>query len=180
MKRALLLIVAALVLAATAPFASAGDKVLDGKKTANINLTQESPTDAVGVEDPAVSDVVKCDFPRCGRISFVYKPVKAAKSAPLSVRHKQFYIGSTDTDLYLLHGSTVLASCTGKVSNARYLQVPASKLVPGKTYTAVMYFSHSTGETVRMDVDLPGKPSRAEQNVDQADVFQSSLTMCGT
>lgn len=179
MKRALPLIAVAAVVALAAPQASAGATVLDGRKVTNLKTQQESPTDAVGVQDPSAADVVKCDFPRCGRIDFVYKPAKGV-TAPLSVRHKQFYIGTTDTDLYLLDGKTVVASCTGYVSNARYLQVPASKLKPGTTYTAVMYFSHSSGETVRMDVDLPGKEARPAQNVDQADPFQSSLTMCGT
>lgn len=180
MKKALLAVAAAVAALLTAPHALAAPPVLDGKKSANLNVTQEAPTDAVGVTDPAIADVAKCDIPRCGRIDFVYKPVGAAKKAPLSIKHKQFYVGTTDTDLYLLQGSTVIASCTGFVSNARYLQVPASKLVAGKTYSAIMYFSHSTGETVRMDVDLPGKPGRAAQYVDQADVFQTSLTMCGT
>lgn len=173
---------AALVVGAVAlvaPHAVAGPPVLDGKKVINLKVQQESPTDAVGVQDPSTADVAACDIPRCGRIDFVYRPAKGVTAA-LSVRHKQFYIGTTDTDLYLLDGQTVVASCTGYVSNARYLQVPASKLKPGRTYTAVMYFSHSTGETVRMDVDLPAQPSRAAQNVDQADPFQSSLTMCGT
>lgn len=179
MRRTVLLAAVAVAVALAVPHASAGPTVLDGKKVTNLKAQQESPTDAVGVADPAIADVIACDIPRCGKISFVYQPAKGV-TAPLSVRHKQFYIGTTDTDLYLLEGKTVVASCTGYVSNARYLQVPASKLKAGKTYTAVMYFSHSTGETVRMDVDLPGKDARAAQNIDTADPFQSSLTMCGT
>lgn len=181
MKRLLFLFVPVVVATLLSPLATAASPapVLDGKKIKNLNLTMEAPTGAVGVADPSAADVAACAEPRCGRISFVYQPVKGL-TAPLSIKHKQFYIASTDTDLYLLNGSTIVASCTGYLSNARYLQVPANMLKAGATYTAVMYFSHSTGETVRMDVDLPGKPGRAAQYVDPNDVFQTSLTMCGT
>ena len=178
MRRSLL-VAAAAALALAAPHASAGDPVLDGKKVKNLNVTQEAPTDAVGVADPSSADVAKCAPPRCARVTFVYKPAKGVK-APVSVSHKQFYIASTDTDLYLLQGSTVVAACTGIVSNARYLQVAPEALKPGTTYTAVMYYSHSTGETTRMDVNMPGIAPRAAQYVDPNDVFQTSLTMCGT
>ncbi len=180
MKRPLIMAIALVAVVVVATQSFAGDVVLDGSKVKNLKLVAEAPTGAVGVSDPAPADVAKCDIPRCGRISFVYRPTGATKSAAVSVNHKQFYVGTTDTDLYLLQGTTVVAACTGKMSNARYLQVPASKLKAGTTYTAVMYFSHSSGETVRMDVDLPAKPGRAAQYVDPNDVFQTSLTMCGT
>lgn len=153
--------------------------VLDGKKVTHLDAKAESPTDAVGVEDPAMEDVAGCQPPRCTRIPFVYQPAKGVK-APLSVSHKQFYVGTTDSDLYLLKGKEVVASCTGYVSNARYLQVAFGVLKPGVTYTAVVYYSHSTGETVTMDVDFPAVPARDAQHVDENDPFQTSLTMCGT
>ena len=176
---AALVAVSLLVAGAGASSAAAPPPVLDGKKVKNLKVVQESPTDAVGVADPAPADVAACQAPRCARVDFVYKPAKGVK-APLSVHHKQFYVATTDTDLYLMQGTQVVAACTGMVSNARYVQVEAAKLKPGSTYSAIMYYSHSTGETTTMNVDLPGVASRDAQYVDPADVFQTSLTMCGT
>lgn len=153
--------------------------VLDGKKVTTLKAKAESPTDFVGLEDPATADVVACEEPRCTKITFVYQPAKGVK-APLSVSHKQFYVGTTDTDLYLLKGKDVVASCTGYLSNARYLQVAFADMKPGATYTAVMYYSHSAGETVTMEVNFPGVKPRDAQHVDENDPFQSRLTMCGT
>lgn len=153
--------------------------VLDGKKVTKLSAKAESPTDFVGVEDPVTAAVVSCEEPRCTKIPFIFRPAKGVR-APLSVSHKQFYVGTTDTDLYLLEGKDVVASCTGYLSNARYVQVAFSDMKPGATYTAVMYYSHSAGETVTMEVNFPGVKPRDAQHVDENDPFQSSLTMCGT
>jgi len=104
--------------------------------------------------------------------AFDGRPARGVQ-APLSVSQEQFYVATTDTDLYLLKGEEVLASCTGIVSNARYPQVSPEMLKTGTTYTAVMYYSHSTGETTRMDVDFPGVASRDAVYVDEADLFRS-------
>lgn len=178
-RAAATLVAAALLIAGGTSAVAKPPPVLDGKKVTHLEVKAETPRDAVGVEDPAAADVVACEEPRCTRITFVYQPAKGVK-APLSVSHKQFYIGTTDTDLYLVKGKEVIASCTGYVSNARYLQVPPDVLKPGSTYSAVMYYSHSAGETVTMEVDFPAVPPRDPQHVDTVDPFQTSLTMCGT
>lgn len=154
-------------------------QVLDGKTVKNVHLVAEAPPGAAAV-DPTPAQVASCAMPACARLTFVYKPNKAVKAAAMSVRETNFWAGLGDEDLYLLQGSTVVASCTGTLSNQRYILVPASALKPGATYTAVEYFSHEIGESTSINVDLPAVAPREAQHVDPNDPFQTSFTMCGT
>jgi hypothetical protein len=174
------LAVAALVAAGVAvPSASADPTpVLDGKKVHNLHLVAEAATGASAV-DPTPEQVASCAPPACARITFVYKPAKGM-TAPLSVSERNFWAVAGDEDLYLLQGTKVIASCTGTVSNARYLSVPASALKPGTTYTAVEYFSHEIGESTAINVDLPGVAGRDSVVLDANNPFDYSTTVCGT
>jgi hypothetical protein len=95
------------------------------------------------------------------------------------VSERNFWAGLGDEDLYLMQGTKVIASCTGTLSSARHLTVPASALKSGTTYTAVMYFSHEIGESTAMNVDLPGTTARDSVVVDPNNPFDYSTTMCG-
>ena len=176
-------VLAAVSLAAVAVSVPSADaeapQVLDGKVVKNLHIVAEAPPGASTV-DPTPEQVASCAPPACARITFVYKPAKSMKAAALSVREANFWAGLGDEDLYLMQGTKVIASCTGTVSNQRYLVVPASALKPGTTYTAVEYFSHEIGESTAMNVDLPATSPRDAQYVDPNDPFQTSFTMCGT
>jgi hypothetical protein len=175
-------VLAAAALAATAvavPSAVADPTpVLDGKAVHNLHLVAEAPAGAKTI-DPTPAEVAACKPPACARLTFVFKPAKGVK-APLSVRESNFWAGAGDEDLYLLQGTKVVASCTGTISNQRYLAVPLSALKPGATYTAVEYFSHEIGESTAINVDFPAVAPRSAQYVDPSDPFQTSFTMCGT
>jgi hypothetical protein len=160
------------------PHASAGAPVLDGKAVKNLHLVFEAPAGAAGT-DPTPEQAASCAPPACARLTFVYKPAKGV-TAPLSVTERNFWAVAGDEDLYLMQGSKVIASCTGTVSSARYLSVPASALKSGTTYTAVMFISHEIGESTSMNVDLPGKPARDQVTFDPNNPFDYSTTMCGT
>lgn len=164
--------------AAAAPQAVAGPPVLDGKAIKNLRIVAEAPPGAAAV-DPTPEQVASCAAPACARITFVYKPAKGLKAQTLSVSERNFWAVAGDEDLYLMQGTTVVASCTGTASNARHLSVPTSLLKPGTTYAAVMYFSHEIGESTSMDVDLPGKAARERVVVDPNKPFDYSTTMCG-
>lgn len=173
---AALALTAAAVVAA--PQAFAGPRVLDGKAVRHLHLVQEAPPGAAAA-DPTAAQVASCNAPACARITFVYQPAKGVK-APLSVSERNFWAVAGDEDLYLMQGSTVVASCTGFTSSARYLSVPASALRSGTTYSAVMYYSHEIGESTSMDVDLPGTAKRDSAALDPNNAFDYSTTMCGT
>jgi hypothetical protein len=178
--RALLATAALAVVAVSVPSAVAdATPVLDGKVVKNLHAIAEAAPGAAAV-DPTPDQVASCAPPACARITFVYKPAASMKSAALSVREANFWAALGDEDLYLMQGKTVVASCTGTVSNQRYLAVPASALKPGTTYTAVEFFSHEIGESTSINVDLPAAAPRAAQYVDPNDPFQTSFTMCGT
>lgn len=152
--------------------------VLDGKKLKTLRVVQEAPPGVAAV-DPTPEQVAKCEPPACARITFVYKPAKGVKD-PLTVSERNFWAGLGDEDLYLMQGTTVVASCTGTMSNKRYLSVPQSALKPGTTYTAVMYYSHEIGESTSMDVHLPGVKAPGPVEVDPFKPFpEYSTTMCG-
>lgn len=177
--RAALAAALAITAALAVPQASAaGTPVLDGKKVKSLSIIQESGPAARGV-DPTPAQVAACKAPDCARLPFVYKPAKGV-SASLSVTERNFYAGLGDADLYLLQGSTVIASCTGTFSNKRHITVPASALKPGATYTAVMFYSHSIGESTSMTVDLPGTKAPEPVVVDASKAFpEYSTTSCG-
>lgn len=152
--------------------------VLDGVKVKKLTIIQEAAPGAATV-DPTPEQVANCKAPACARITFVFKPAKAVKD-PLTVTERNFWIGLGDVDLYLMQGTTVVASCTGTASNKRYLSVPQSELKPGATYSAVMYYSHEIGETTSMDVELPGAPAPGPVEVDATQPFpEYSTTVCG-
>ena len=163
--------------AVAAPHAQAGPPVLDGKKVKKLSVIAEAAPGAAAV-DPTPEQVASCAPPACARIDFVYKPAKGVTS-PLTVTERNFWAGLGDEDIYLMQDKTVVASCTGTLSNARYISVPPSKLKPGATYTAVMYFSHEIGESTSMNVELPGTAQRESVTVDPANPFDYSVTMCG-
>jgi hypothetical protein len=160
------------------PHASAGPPVLDGKTVKNLHTVFEAATGASGT-DPTPEQVASCAPPACARLTFVYKPAKGVK-APLSVSERNFWAVIGDDDLYLMQGTKVIGSCTGTVSSARYLSVPASALKSGTTYTAVLYVSHEIGESTSMNVDLPAKAQRESVTFDPNEPFDYSTTMCGT
>lgn len=179
MRRAAAAAVLALAAAVVAaPHADAGPPVLDGKTVKNLHIVAEAAPGAVAV-DPTPEQVASCAAPACARIAFVYKPAKGVKAPTLSVSERNFWAVAGDEDLYLMQGTTVVASCTGTTSNARYLAVPTSALKSGTTYTAVMFFSHEIGESTSMNVDLPGVTGRESIAVDPNDPFDYSTTMCG-
>ena len=177
--RTALLAAAVAAIALTAPTADAGAPVLDGKKVKNLHVVQEAPPGAAAV-DPTPEQVASCTPPACARITFVYKPAKGVK-APLSVSERNFWLAAGDVDLYLMQGAKVIASCTGTLSNHRYLSVPASALKVGATYSAVMYYSHEIGESTSMDVDLPGRPAPEPVQLDASKAFpEHGTTVCGS
>jgi hypothetical protein len=172
---------AAAVVAAAVSIPSAAANptpVLDGKKVHNLHLVAEAPPGASAV-DPTPEQVASCAPPACARLTFVYKPAKGMTTASLSVSERNFWAGAGDEDLYLMQGTKVIASCTGTLSNARYLSVPASALKPGTTYTAVEYFSHEIGESTAINVDLPGVAGRDSVVLDANNPFDYSTTVCG-
>lgn len=157
---------------------AAGTPVLDGKKFKTLTIIQESPPGASAL-DPTPAQVAACKVPACARLPFVYRPAKGV-TAPLTVTERNFYAGLGDADLYLLQGTTIVASCTGTFSNKRHLTLAPSALKPGTTYTAVMYYSHSIGESTSMTVDLPGKKAPGPAEVDTSKAFpEYSTTVCG-
>jgi len=171
------LVAAALVLGLAMPSAQAATPVLDGKKVVKLYTVQEAPPGAAAV-DPTPAQVAACKPPACGRLPFVYKPAKGVK-ASLSVISRNFWAGLGNDDLYLMKGSQVIASCTGALSNKRYLSVPASKLKSGTTYTAVLFFSHEIGESTSIEVRLPGVAAPKAQDINPDKPFDYAITMCG-
>lgn len=152
--------------------------VLDGVKVKKLSVIQEAPP-GVATVDPTPEQVASCEPPACARITFVFRPAKGVKD-PLTVTERNFWVGLGDVDLYLMQGKTVVASCTGTLSNKRYLAVPQSELKPGATYSAVMYYSHEIGESTSMDVELPGAPAPGPVEVDATAAFpEYSTTVCG-
>lgn len=172
------IVVFAIVVAAGSSAAGESPKVLDGKKVKKLSVIQEAPP-GVATVDPTPEQVASCAPPACARIDFVYRPAKGV-TAPLTVSERNFWAGLGDEDLYRMQGRTVIASCTGTLSNKRYLEVPAKALTPGKTHSAVMYYSHEIGESTSMDVHLPGVDAPEPLVVTPSNPYDYSITMCGT
>lgn len=134
--------------------AEAATKVLDGKKTKKIDVVSDVPR-GFATTDPSNSQVVGCKIKtQCSRLDFVYKPARGV-AGDLTVLTKWFYPAATDVDLYLVSAGKVMASCIGQVSNERVIQMSHTKMKYGAKYTAVAFYSHSVGETLTLEVDMP-------------------------
>ena len=154
--RVLVAVVGALLVAAAGQ-ASAKVDTLDGKKVKKVVSITQTRQGAATVGDPDESKIASCrQGIDCNRLDFIYKPAKGVKG-DITVFAEWYFIGSTDVDIYLLDGAKLLGRCGGEMGNERHFDVSAKSLKPGKKYTAVAWFSHSSGEGLTLEVDMPTK-----------------------
>jgi hypothetical protein len=156
---------AALVL--TVASAQAAAPTLDGKKVKTLTLTT-----ATGVQDhdaDLVTDIAKdplgggrdravCTAPRCSALTFVYKPAKGVKAAPVGFKLSWGTPGD-DMDLYVAEVTrgerSTIAHCGASGGTSETVVLPAGTLVPGHTYALVADHYRSVNEKVTASVSFP-------------------------
>jgi hypothetical protein len=152
-----LIAVATAVLVGAATQASAKIDTLDGKKVKKVVSITQTRQNAATVGDPDEAAVLTCrQGIDCNRLNFLYNPAKGVKGN-ITVFAQWYFAVTTDVDIYLVGAGKVLGKCGGEMGNERHFDVPASALKPGKVYTAIAWFSHSTGEGLTLEVDMPTK-----------------------
>ncbi|MDQ1688348.1 MAG: hypothetical protein QOK42_1323 [Frankiaceae bacterium] len=152
-----LIAVATAVLVGAATQASAKIDTLDGKKVKKVISITQTRQNAATVGDPDEAKVIGCrQGIDCNRLDFIYKPAKGVKGN-ITVFAQWYFVGTTDVDIYLVGAGKVLGKCGGEMGNERHFDVAASALKPGKAYTAIAWYSHSTGEGLTLEVDMPTK-----------------------
>jgi hypothetical protein len=140
--------------------------VLDGKKVTKVTATldgglQDHDQDAADISG---ADRADCAPPRCGIITFVYKPAKGVQGDVLA--NVTWTNPASDIDLYVAEvgksGMSDISHCGGIGNTTETVFIPAGTLKPGKTYALVADFFRSVNEkvtgTVSMPASNPGGP----------------------
>ena len=156
--RALLAVASALLVGAASQASATKIDTLDGKKVkkvVSITQTRQTTKDNLTVGDPTDAQVLSCQQGiTCNKLDFIYKPAKGV-NGDITVYSYWYFLMTTDVDIYLTDGKTLLGRCGGEQGNVRHFDVPASALKSGKKYTAIAWFSHSSGEGLTLEVDMP-------------------------
>jgi hypothetical protein len=160
-----LIAVSSALLVAAATQASAKIDTLDGKKVKKVVSITQTRQGAATVGDPDESKIATCrQGIDCNRLDFIYKPAKGVKG-DITVFAQWYFAGTTDVDIYLLGAGKILGKCGGEMGNERHFDVSAKALKPGKVYTAIAWFSHSSGEGLTLEVDMPTKTVKPYETV---------------
>jgi hypothetical protein len=161
-------LIGACALSAVTTFdAGAANKALDGKKVKTLTLvtstgTQDHDSDLITdlAKDPlgAGGDRAVCRPPRCSALTFVYKPAKGVRPAPVGFQIS-WKVPVDDMDLYVAEvvaGSrTSIAHCGGSAGTSEKIVLDAGVLRPGHTYALVADHYRSVADTVTASVSFP-------------------------
>ncbi|MCU1595763.1 MAG: hypothetical protein JWO12_3155 [Frankiales bacterium] len=153
-------------LALTVTGAHAATPVLDGKKVKTLTLSaspaaQDHDADLVTdlAKDPLGGgpDRAQCTAPRCGALTFVYKPAKGVKGS--TGFRISWATPGDDMDLYVAEvvkgQRSTLAHCGATGGTSETLVLPAGTLVAGHTYALVTDYYRITSDKLTAQVSFP-------------------------
>ena len=154
--------------------AQAAPKVLDGKTLKVLEFTgnggaQDNDKDYAQAATGSV-DRSNCQAPRCGKLTFVYKPAKGVKGDLMFTL--TWANPASDIDLYVAEigktgDATTIAQCGGTGTASEKVFLDSSTLKAGKTYALVADYYRSLNETVKGKVEI-GVPSTVKATVPAA------------
>lgn len=158
-----IIVAAAVAAAAVGLPAHAGRPVLDGKahKVLTFKDTTKAPQD--NDSDLVTSQVssaskATCTPPRCAQFSFLYRPAKGVKKAPLSVRIA-WTVPGQDYDLYIAEDGGVVGECGAPAGTSEVVVIP--KPDAGHRYTIIIDHYRSMPDTITATATFPAKDKAA-------------------